>query len=212
MKKAKQHKVNMYTVDVTNIRKTPKIKKNNIVRTIGWGTKLHGYKWEGWFYTKKGCIKLSCLSKKQPKYRTVYAPYVKHTKSYMPLCSITNRATKQYALRVNYAYTGKYGIAMAKNRYLVAMASYFNLSIGQYFDLVLADGTVIPCIMGDAKANRHTDSATHSYTVATQCMSEFIIGSVSTLKRYLHGSGSLSAIKEFSSPVKMVRIYNKTLF
>jgi hypothetical protein len=99
---------------------------------------------------------------------------------------------------------------MVNNRFCVAIGSYFGTQIGQYFDLVLANGTVIPCIMGDLKANQDTDRQ-HIFS-RNGCCSEFLIDK-SALVRSVKNSGNVSsATSEWNSTVIAVRIYDINVF
>lgn len=57
---------------------------------------------------------------------------------------------------------------------MIAVGSRFGTVPGQYIDLILENGIVIPCIMGDLKADEDTD-LTHTFTYHSGCCSEFII-------------------------------------
>lgn len=54
------------------------------------------------------------------------------------------------------------GIATLNGRYLVAVSPIFGLS-GDIIDVVLDDGTVIPCIIGDAKGSDATSQYGHMF-------------------------------------------------
>lgn len=59
----------------------------------------------------------------------------------------------------NQGRTSDRGIATLDGRYLVAMTTTFG-NVGDYVDVVLEDGTVIPCIIADAKSfNDHNCNA-----------------------------------------------------
>ena len=121
--------------------------------------------------------------------------------------TITSTGTYEYKLQNTAAYTNDDGIRMINGRYCIAVGTAFGTRIGQYIDLVLENGTVIHCIMGDTKSDEHTDSE-HVFTVASGCCSEFI---VETEK--LNGvakSGDVSnAHPEWKSAVSKVMVYNK---
>ena len=105
--------------------------------------------------------------------------------------------------------TDEYGIRRVDGRACVALGSYFGAKVGQYLDLILENGTVIPCIMGDEKADRHTDDRYHAYTVHSACCSEFLVDAA-RLRRYIGGSGDVSELfKKWDSPVSAVRVYRK---
>jgi hypothetical protein len=84
----------------------------------------------------------------------------------------------------------------------VAIGSHFNTEIGQYFDLVLENGIVIPCVMGDQKSNRHTDSS-NIVTVASGCASEFIVD------RTVFRGAVVNQYKGWDSKVKKIIVYDK---
>ena len=97
------------------------------------------------------------ISDEQLDYTEYIAPITSGFKSYMPYTAITSKSSPQYKLQ-QIAYTGTYGIRQYDNRYCVAIGTAFNADVGTYFDLILANGTVIPCIVADIKADKHTDS------------------------------------------------------
>lgn len=121
---------------------------------------------------------------------------------------ITSTGTYEYKLQNTVAYTNDDdGIRMINGRYCIAIGTAFGTRIGQYIDLVLENGTVIHCVMGDTKSDAHTDPE-HVFTVASGCCSEFI---VETEK--LNGvarSGDISnAHPEWKSAVSKIMVYNK---
>lgn len=133
------------------------------------------------------------------------APSTSGVKSYMPYTAITSTGSPQYKLQCQ-AHTGNYGIRMVGDRYCVALGSYYTTTIGQKFDLVLENGTVIPCILGDQKANKDTNS-TNQITSHNGCMSEFIVDT-STLNSNAKRMGDISYCNEaWKSPVKQVVLY-----
>ena len=99
---------------------------------------------------------------------------------------------------------------MVNGRYCVAIGSHFGCKIGQYFDLILANGEVIPCIMADQKANKHTDSA-NIITTSTNCLSEFIVDR-NALNRDAKRDGNISSCcEEWKSHVVKIRVYKKVV-
>ena len=128
-------------------------------------------------------------------------------KTYMDYRTITSTGTYEYKLQNTVASTNDDGIRMINGRYCIAIGTAFGTRIGQYIDLVLENGTVIHCVMGDTKSDAHTDPE-HVFTVASGCCSEFI---VETEK--LNGvakSGDVSnAHPEWKSAVSKIMVYNK---
>ena len=111
----------------------------------------------------------------------------------------TNQAKLQSLCQTN-----EVGLRVYDGRFTIAVGTYFNTAIGQYFDLVLENGTVIPCIMGDLKADIHTDSR-GLFTEASGCMTEFIVD-----RTYLPNKNSATYCYEaWNSKVVNVIVYNK---
>lgn len=144
-------------------------------------------------------------------YNLYQVPKSSGFKSFMDYRTITCNSSAQYQLQTSNAVTGLYGIRMVNDRYCVAIGSYFTSRIGQYFDLILENGTVIPCILADQKADEHTDE-NNIITVSSGCMSEFIVDS-DLLSDSVKKHGDISYCKdEWDSPVSEVKIYNKNIF
>ncbi len=145
-----------------------------------------------------------------PSITTIDLPYYsnyKGFKSYMSYKMLTDRSSAQYQLQLN-AYTGNYGIRMINGRYMVAIGSYFGLEIGDEFDIILENGTVIPAIMGDLKDNKDTDS-NNVYTVATNCCTEFIVDTSSYEFKQYKNMGDVSyACEEWNSKVVAIQFVN----
>ena len=150
------------------------------------------------------------ISDEQLDYIEYIAPITSGFKSYMPYTAITSKSSPQYKLQ-QIAYTGTYGIRQYDNRYCVAIGTAFNADVGTYFDLILANGTVIPCIVADIKADKHTDS-NNMVTIANGCLTEFIVDS-STLNRKAKRMGDISYCNEdWDSRVEKIRVYDKNVF
>lgn len=136
-------------------------------------------------------------------------------KSYMSYKAIKDETSKQYELQEKYAYTGEYGIRQINKRFCVAVGTYFDMGIGAYFDLVLENGTIIPCILSDVKDEKHTLSDNIT-TSDNGCVSEFVVD-----EEYLPykiknnestGTGDISdCCKEWDSPVVEIRVYGKNI-
>ena len=151
------------------------------------------------------------LTAKYVSYETYDAPKNSGFKSFMDYRAITNTDSKQYKLQQCYSKTGEYGIRMADSRYIVAIGTYFTPDIGQYFDIILENGTVIPCILGDQKADADTDSD-NIITKHNGCMSEFIVDS-DALNKDVKFYGDMSyCLKDWDSPIKTIKVYNRNIF
>lgn len=157
------------------------------------------------YINSKYITNFECLSVDYP------VPDNNDFKSYMPYTAITDRTSKQYNLQKNYAYTGDYGLRQVNGRYCVAIGTAFNAKIGDYADLILENGTIIPIIVSDIKDDKHTDS----YNIATLsngCVSEFICD-ISKIDNKVKQNGDISFVnKEWNSKVVTIKIYNKNIF
>ena len=132
-------------------------------------------------------------------------------KSYMSYTAITSQESPQYQLQKYFAYTGNYGIRQVNDRYCVAIGTAFNANVGTYFDLILENGEVIQCIVGDIKSDQHTDES-NIITLNNGCVSEFIVDPDS-LDFYAKTMGDISYCKEqwFSNVIK-IKIYDRNVF
>ena len=111
----------------------------------------------------------------------------------------------QYELQ-EMAVTDENGFRVINGNYLVAIGSKFGVEIGQYFDLILENGTVIHCIMGDQKADVDTD-VNNLYT-NNGCMSEFIVD-MSKLNSTVKTTGDCSYVcDECNSRVVAITVYS----
>lgn len=132
-------------------------------------------------------------------------------KSYMDYRTITATDSKQYALQMSYAETGDNGIRMVNGRYCLAIGSRFTSDIGQYFDLILTNGTVIPCVLADQKADVDTDSS-NIITAHNGCVSEFVVNT-DYLNETVKQRGDISyAENGWDASVQTIKLYNKNAF
>lgn len=162
----------------------------------------------GWakLESKDGYIKAEYLNSEELSYIDYDAPVTSGFKSYMPY-NVFSSKSNQYKLQQK-CNTGNYGIRQYNGRYCVALGSHFNAEIGQYFDLILENGTIMPCVMADQKADCHTDS-TNIVTVANGCMTEFVVD-YSILDSDAKCMGDISYCNnEWKSRVVTVRIYEE---
>ena len=143
---------------------------------------------------------------------TVPKAYTKKDfKSYEDYRDITSPTSPHYRLQRDYAYTAEDGIRMVDGRYCIALGSYFTTTIGQYIDIVLANGTVIPCILGDQKADAHTDSLHVAHSTDSSVV-EFIVDK-KVLPNTPKRMGNISySYDEWRSPVVQVIVYDINIF
>ena len=53
---------------------------------------------------------------------------------------------------------------MVDGRYCVAVGTYYAKNVGDYIDVYMENGNVIPCIVADFKADIHTDKSNRYHT------------------------------------------------
>ena len=195
-----------------NVRKSPST-KSKILDTYSFNDKVHYTDYdENWIEIKyKDSIAYmykDYVSKTKRAYKEFDVPANSGFKSFMDYRCITATRSKQYQLQHSVAYTGNYGIRQIDGRYCVAIGSYFTTEIGTYFDLVLANGTVISCILGDAKADQDTDSS-NIITEHNGCLSEFMVDTPS-LYSEAKRMGNISYCDEkWNRPVVKIRVYEE---
>lgn len=116
------------------------------------------------------------------------------------------RKSNQYRLQ-RMAITDNMGMRTVNGRYCVALGTAYANDVGRYFDIVLQNGVTIPCVLGDVKADIHTDK-NNTYTVANGCMSEFIVD-VSRLNSKAKQSGNISKLYDtWDSGIAQIIVYD----
>ena len=201
-----------WTSTTLNVREEPNT-DSSILDTLPFNTYIKYYEYDDeWaeiaFDNGQAYVNRNYISDEECEFVMYDVPKTRGFKSYMPYTAITNKKSKQYKLQ-QIASTGVYGIRVVDSRYLVAIGTAFNAEVGTYIDLILEDGFVIPCIVGDVKADKHTDS-TNMVTSANGCVSEFIIDS-KALHKSIKKSGDVSSCNEnWSGCVRAIVVYSKS--
>lgn len=141
---------------------------------------------------------------------TVVVPQVTDhavAKKWESYTAITNKNTINYKLtHSDKTITDELGFRKYDGRYLIAVGSGVCAQTGTYIDVKLADGTTIPCIMGDGKADIHTDKQNiYTNVNSTYCCSEFIMDR----KAKSWSGGDCSKVNGWNSPVVGFKVYNK---
>ena len=203
-----------WTISNLNIRKEPSL-ESEILEVYSFNTLVKYSKYnEEWakikYNSKTAYISLDYISNKKLNYKDYTVPKTSGFKSYMPYTAITSKSSPQYKLQQQ-CQTGLYGIRVKDGRYCVAIGTGFNADVGTYFDLILANGTVIPCIVADIKSDKHTDSS-HMVTKESGCLTEFVVDSGS-LNKMAKKMGDISYCSDkWNSRVEKVRVYEKNIF
>lgn len=195
-----------------NVRKSPS-KKAKIYTEYSYGTKVkyakYNDKWSIVKYkgknTKTAYIYTKYIGKNKPKSKIYRAPSNK-IMSYMSYRAITNTSSKQYKLQKK-ALTGDYGIRQVDGRYCIAVGSYYTTKIGTYIDIILDNGIVIPCILADCKADKHTDNMNQK--TADGSLVEFVVD-VNSLPKQVSQRGCISfSNKKWNTNIRKIKVYSK---
>lgn len=200
-----------WTTTTLNVREEPNT-DSSILDTLPFNTYIKYYEYDDeWaeitYDNGHAYISRDYISDEECDFVIYDVPKTRGFKSYMPYTAITNKKSKQYKLQ-QIASTGAYGIRVVDSRYLVAIGTAFNAEVGTYIDLILEDGFVIPCIVGDVKSPKHTES-NNMVTSANGCVSEFIIDP-NKLNDKVRKSGNVSLCdKNWDNPVASIVVYNK---
>lgn len=201
-----------YTTTRVRVRAEPSL-NSKVLRILDFNTKVEVCKYDSkWLRIRiddtDAFISKDFVSSKIPENKEFDISYVNTNgfKSFMPYTAITSVGSCQYKMQNEIAYTGTYGIRQVNNRYCVAIGTHFNATVGNYVDLVLENGEVIPCVVSDIKADKDTDS----YNIMTNtngCVSEFIVD-INNLDSEAKSTGSISSCKtEWDSKVVTIRLY-----
>lgn len=95
-------------------------------------------------------------------------------KTYMDYRKITDKSSKQYKLQQrDDVYTDSEGFRKIEDSFLVAVGSYYG-SVGDELQIELSNGTVFKAIIGDVKADIHTDSTNRQHKIDHSVV-EFIV-------------------------------------
>lgn len=201
-----------WTTTTLNVREEPNT-DSSILDTLPFNTYIKYYEYnDEWaeiaYDNGQAYVNRNYISDEECEFVMYDVPKTRGFKSYMPYTAITNKKSKQYKLQ-QIASTGAYGIRVVDSRYLVAIGTAFNAEVGTYIDLILEDGFVIPCIVGDVKSPRHTDSS-NMITMHNGCVSEFIIDS-KALHKSIKKSGDVSSCNEnWNGCVRAIVVYSKS--
>lgn len=97
--------------------------------------------------------------------------------TYMDYRAITDTSSKQYQLQQDpYCVVNEQGFLIYRdNWYVVAMGSYWG-KVGDKLIIHLENGEIIPVIIGDIKADRHTDEQNYAHASDGHVI-EFLIDS-----------------------------------
>ena len=127
-------------------------------------------------------------------------------KTYESYRLLINGNTAQGKLQRKSKTDKKTGIRMYKGRYCIALGSYYTNKIGTKVDLVMKNGHTLKCVLGDQKANNHTNS-TNQYSLRNKDIVEFIVD-YSYMKKSARQMGDMSYTgKKFKGKIKYIKVY-----
>ena len=193
-------------VNALNIRLAPTKDSDSIGKYL-FGNKLTIVAEIGnWGLTDRGWVCLDYILQDLGA-RIVDCPPTSGWKSYEYYTAL--RAYKQADLQER-AFTDSEGFRKVDGRYCVAVGTRVSSSVGTYFDIVLKNGTVINCIVGDVKDDADTQS-NNIITAHNGCASEFIVSR--SLRSDLRCLGDVSTrVSEWDSPVDYFIVYDYNVF
>ena len=203
---------NVGYVDATalNIRSRASI-SSKAIATLSWNSEVHYSKYnDEWFIIQYedgyGYINSKFITDAQYPENYI-AINNDNRKSYMSYKAITSETSKQYKMQEN-AMTDPNGIRIYNGRYCVAVGTYFTEEVGTYLDVVLEDGTVLPCVVGDIKANCDTDPS--NIQGKDSSIVEFIVD-MKYLNSDVKVTGDISSIERFSSDICGISLYDENI-
>ena len=208
IKKKKKYKTAYIKANDLNLRKKPNVKSKSIKRLF-YGKKIKfiviNKKWSKIKVDNKvGYVQMKYITTK--KIKSKIDTSIPHYKlcSFMDYRCITNTSSRQYKLQKK-AYTGSYGIRQVDGRYCIAVGSYYTEKIGTYIDLILKNGTVIPCILADCKANKDTDGKNQK--TADGSLIEFVVDTPKLSKKVRIRGDVAYSTKAWNTKIVKIKIH-----
>lgn len=127
-------------------------------------------------------------------------------KTYMDYRKITDESSAQYMLQME-AYTDDMGLRKYEDHYIVAMGTYYSENVGDTFKITLDNDKSFNVIIGDIKANCHTDSQNmyspvydNNGNLISANVIEFIVDT-NKLDRSVKKLGTVSAYDDFKGNI-----------
>jgi len=147
------------------------------------------------------------VGKETPNYTSMEVPSDSEFKSYMSYKAISDKNSAQYKLISEYEDT-ECGIMAVDGRYVVAVGTYYTDEVGTKIDLVMENGETVGAIVGDIKANQHTDAKNQQHKVDGSVV-EFLVDT-SNLEPTAKRMGDCSyATPELEGKIEEIRVYTE---
>ena len=208
-----------WTTSSLNVRKQPNT-ESDVLDVLPFNTYIRYYEYDDeWaeiaFDDGHAYVNRNYISDEECSFIMYNIPEYYGFKSWMSYKAITNKSSRQYKLQ-QIASTGYAGVRVVNDRFCVAIGTAFGTEIGTYIDLILENGTIIPCIVGDVKDPKHTDSS-NVFTIVTKnkktyCCSEFIVNTKQLDKNAAKAGDISYADDNWDSPVVSIIVYDKNIF
>ena len=190
--------------NVLNIRKEPTT-ESDIIGHLSYETeilyKMHDPEWArlkggGYVYAKYIVDELPYLKK--------IGGINDKRKSWMDYRAITSPSQQKKLQQVCETF---YGLRTYQSRFCVAMGSGLCNQVGTYVDVILENGTLIKCIVGDAKADAHTQDSSHKVGLDGSAI-EFIVDRDELPEACLKSGDISDMFGVWKDSVREVRIYD----
>ena len=125
-------------------------------------------------------------------------------KSYMSYRAITNTRSAQYQLQQK-CWTDDEGLRRLNDDYVIALGTYYAEYIGERFKITLDTGESFTAVIGDFKADRHTDSKHQYYDSGNgrKNIVEFVVDT-RELNRKARRMGDISYISGFEGNIRSI--------
>lgn len=132
-------------------------------------------------------------------------------KSYMSYTTITSKSSQQYKLQHSgKVRTDNNGFRRIDDMYCIAVGTYYAESIGTILEIELDGGNTFKAVVGDFKANVHTDSNNQQHAQDGSVI-EFIVNR-HTLVKNVRRSGNCSNLKGMEGNIKSIKVAGKIDF
>ena len=151
--------------------------------------------------------KVDVVGEENLDYTSMEVPNNSEFKSYMSYKTIGDKNSDQYKLISEYEDT-ECGIMAVDGRYVVAVGTYYTDEVGTKIDLVMENGETVGAIVGDIKANQHTDAKNQQHKVDGSVV-EFLVDT-NNLESTAKKMGDCSyATPELKGKIEEIRVYTE---
>lgn len=151
--------------------------------------------------------KVEVVAEPEPQWVEMDVPSNNSFKSYMGAHKITDTSSAQYQLKSEYLDSAC-GIKLVGDRYVIAIGTYYTETVGTRVDLVMESDEVVPCIVGDVKRDRDTDTMNRQHNVDGSVIEFVVNADTLTSEAKSHGDCSW-ADPRLMGEIKAIRVYKE---